>query len=495
MYSAPTFALIALFAAEPFSESMPWIQDPGDDLGLTPMERLYGEDPATMDVPIESFWQGNQLYTRDSYAKDIFFQAGMEPIPAMSYDPSPGILYIEMNGVTLTPNCGNGDVANAALNCSPLVDGETSFPPYGSADQQASMFQTLQNYYGDFNLVMSTSRPPEWVPYTMAVIGGTAGNAGQPGGTCGVANVACDGLKRNHVSLSFPQSCPGNVAEIAAQETAHNWGLEHTNNSNDLMYPFVTGGGAFLDQCMAISHATGDGITQCGYIHELYCGEEQQNSYEELMGVFGPREADNVPPEIVSVFPEDGAVFATTDTFDVTGMVSENSNFIAAKWTLEGGEEGPFTRCTNNVCDQDFNLGVGFNPNDTPLDFVALVQPPVGEYTATFEVMDAYGGYDMRVVTFHVTEDGETGPPPDTDSDTATGTGTGSDSDSDSDSDDEGDEDDDGDEDDGDSDTDGTGIDQPAPRDCACRTPAPDGPMVLLFAGLGLAFLPRRRQS
>ena len=152
-------------------------------------------------------------------------------------------------------------------------------------------------------------------------------------------------------------------------------------------------------------------------------------------------------------------------------------------------------RCTNNVCDQDFNLGVGFNPNETPLDFIALVNPPVGEYTATFEVMDAYGGYDMRVVTFYVTEDGSTGPAPSTgtDSDTDSGMGSGDESDSDptSDEDDEGDEDDD----DSDSDTDGAPAGGAAPRGCACRTPTPDGPMLLLFAGLGLAFLPRRRRQ
>ncbi len=394
------------------SETASWVLKSDDEWRLSELERTYGLDPQALEG-IEPFWQDGMLFTPDGLAESILAQVGLDPVRAMNYEPTVGILYVEMNGVTLSPFCGNGEVANAARNCTPLVSQQTSFPAYGNGSQQSSVFQQLRNYYDPFNIVMTTSRPPDWVPYTMAVIGGSAGQAGLGGGVCGVANVACDGLKRNHVSLTFPNSC-GGVAETAAQETSHNWGLEHTNNTQDLLYPFNNGGSkSFVDSCMAISHATGAGITQCGYIHEIYCpagGGEQQNSYAELMGVFGPREVDDIAPEIISTTPENGAVVGTDASFTVSAKVSENGRFLAAKWTfLEGLPEGvdSFTRCTNKVCDDDYNFGVGFDPNAADYPFLQFSPPiPPGVYSMQFEVMDAYGNYDSKTISFEVSEDG-----------------------------------------------------------------------------------------
>ncbi|HEY8378110.1 MAG TPA: hypothetical protein VIK91_16555, partial [Nannocystis sp.] len=316
---------------KPISPDAPWAIAPEGP--RSHYEELFGEpyDPTL----VEPRWDGNLLFDGESLALGILEEQGL-PLPALDHDPTPGVLYLAMDGVTLRPKC-NGyhpQQANAALNCSPLVSKETTFPvPPGGENTKAVVLQKLRNYYAAFNLVITTTRPPDWLPYTMAVIGGTSSNAGQPNGVCGVANVACDGAKRNHVSLTFPSSCVGVTAEVAAQETAHNWGLEHTDVQADLMYPFVAGGNSFRDECMDISHATGSGITQCTYVHKVYCPEgqgEQQNSHAELMGVFGPREEDTIPPEIVSITPPDGSVFTTADTFLVSAQVTDNSNFVGA---------------------------------------------------------------------------------------------------------------------------------------------------------------------
>ncbi len=419
-------------AAEPrrIRDDIPWALHPGDDLDKTPFERVYGVAAEDL-APVEPVWDGTLLYTRDSAARDTLAQQGLEPQHAVSYDASPGVLYVAMQGITLTPDtCSGGETANSAKRCSPLVDEETSFPAAGNAQQQAAIFNELAEYYEPFDLVLTTSEPPDWMPYTMAVIGGSAGLAGQPNGVCGVANVQCDGLRRNHVSLTFPGSCGGSAA-TAAQESAHNWGLEHTENTNDLLYPYSNGGNkSFVDQCMTISHATGDGVTQCDYIHEAYCpagGGEQQNTYQELLGVFGPRTPDNQAPRIVSTFPEDGATFTTADTFTATAQVEENSNFVAVKWSLEGGDT-TLSRCSNNVCDADYNAGVGFDPNEIDWVFTTLTTPPAGEYVLQFEVLDAYGGYDSETITVTVLEaDGGSGDPS-----TQGGDDSGSSSDSDS---------------------------------------------------------------
>ena len=295
--------------------SAPWAVAPEGPRSY--LERVSGERIDPRDVP--PVRDGNLVFDAEGMSVDMLEALDIPPSAALDHDPTPGVLYLAMDGVQIKPTCGGPQVANAALNCSPLVDQVVDFPPLagGNGQVKASAFQKLSNYYAPFNLVMTIARPPDWLPYTMSVVGGTSQSAGQGNGVCGIANVACDGAKRNHVSLSFSDSCPGDVAEVAAQETAHNWGLEHTDVQSDLMYPYVAGGSSFRDQCMDISHATGSGMTQCTYVHKLYCPDgagEQQNSYGELMGVFGPREADTEKPVIGSVTPPDGTVLSTADS-------------------------------------------------------------------------------------------------------------------------------------------------------------------------------------
>jgi len=394
-------------------EAEPWAQVVTGEQSKSLFERRYGAEAEAARQAFQPFMQDGVLYDRDSGAADMYRQLGVPPLHAENYEPTVGVLYVETGGVTLNPTCGNGESANAAKNCTPLVDSTITFPAIGGG-AGAGLFQELQSYYEPFNLVMTQNRPPDYLPYTMAVVGGSAQLAGFSG-ACGVANVACDGLKRNHVSLTFPESCGGS-ANTAAQETAHNWGLEHTDNAGDLMYPFNMGGfQQFVDSCMTISHATGDGNTQCGYVHEVYCPAgkgEVQNSYGELMGVFGPRAVDSVEPEVVSVFPENGAVFSTSDTVLVTAEIDDDSRMVGVKWTWEEGlPEGTdsYTKCTNKVCDEDFVTGASFDPSEIAWDFVNLQEPPVGVYSFKVEVLDAYGNYDSRTITFEVTEDGSEG--------------------------------------------------------------------------------------
>jgi MYXO-CTERM domain-containing protein len=406
----PILLLVAsIDPGQPIAASVPWAVAP-DDGPRTYLERVTGKriDPRSI-APIR---EGDMVFDAESMAVDLL-AAIDAPLPGLDHPVTPGILIVALNGVTIKPLCGGTQLANGALNCSPLVDQETIFPSAGSDQQKSSILQELKGYYADFNLVVETNRPPDWVPYTLSVIGGTSGNAGYENGICGIANVACDGGKRNHVSLSFSASCPGDAALTAGQETAHNWGLEHTDVEADIMYPFVVGAGSFLDMCMAISHATGSGQTQCSYVHELYCPDgqgEQQNSKGELLGVFGPKAVDTTKPTIVSVTPADGSVFSDKDSINISAMVTDDSTFRAVKWTWvdrlpDDLKEDGYTRCTNEVCTDDYSA---WKPLDESWDFLNLKQPPVGHYSFKLEAMDHYGNYTSQTLAFDVVPDGET---------------------------------------------------------------------------------------
>lgn len=406
----------------PISAATPWAIAPADH-PRTLHEELFGKKvDITATAPLED---GRLLFDGESLARDVLAQQGL-PLPGLDHDPTPGVLFLAMDGLTLKPTCGGGQQANGALNCSPLVKKQTTFPKVtGGENTKAVVVQELGNFFGAYNLVITTNRPPDYLPYTMAVIGGTSGNAGQQNGVCGIANVACDGAKRNHVSLTFPDSCIGTTAEIAAQETAHNWGLEHTDVQADLMYPFVAGGNSFRDECMPISHATGSGVTQCTYVHELYCPAgkgEQQNSHTELLGVFGPREEDKIAPEILSMSPADGSQIPFGEPIQITAKVTDNSNMLGVKWTWIDGlppdfQDSGYTRCTNQVCTDDFGP---WRPISDPWDFINLDGAPPGNYSFKLEVMDAYGNSDTQMIAFTVLPNpsdpttGTTGDPPTT---------------------------------------------------------------------------------
>ena len=137
-------------------------------------------------------------------------------------------------------------------------------------------------------------------------------------------------------------------------------------------------------------------------MHEIHCpaGDgEQQNSFAELMGVFGPRSPDGTPPDIVEIYPEDGSVFTPEDSFVIGARVEEDGTMVGVKWTwLEGLPEDldAFSRCTNNVCDENYSPGPSYVVDDITWEFVSLQQPPEGTYVFQFEVLDAYGNYDTE---------------------------------------------------------------------------------------------------
>ena len=66
----------------------------------------------------------------------------------------------------------------------------------------------------------------------LAVVGGTSSLLGHTSTSCGLATLQCGGERRNLVSFTFGGSCGGwddpvSVANVIAQESAHNLGLEH----------------------------------------------------------------------------------------------------------------------------------------------------------------------------------------------------------------------------------------------------------------------------
>lgn len=351
------------------------------------------------------------------------FAAEPDDTQAFSYEPTAAIIYITGDGVSLNSNCGEFN-SHSALGCSSLIagGGAVEAPPWPSKDGVAQVFATASEQFEAYNAVFTAARPPQWIPYTMIVM--TDGAPLGQSQNCGIVRDTCDGTNRRSIGFLFQGEggCSTSPTRFIAKSLAQIFGLETNDVPEDFLYHGVPNLSAeFIDECLQLTLDAGE----CSYAHEQYCDELQQNSHQELLGVLGPREVDDQPPVIVSIFPEDGANIEADQVVLITAEVEENSNFIAGRWSLTGGGQ-EIDRCTNEVCDFDYTVPLGRDVSELNWDFLELEDAPLGEYVLTFDVADAYGGLASRTITFNIVEPGF--------NESGSSSGSSSDTDDDSDS-------------------------------------------------------------
>jgi hypothetical protein len=336
-------------------------------------------------------------------------EIGIDPPTAFgSAGPRGALLYLAMDGISLRPCDDATEAANSAKSCTSIVDDLTEFPAWGDAAQRAALAQQVAAHFAPYDVTVTMERPPEYMPYTLTAIGGTAALASDEA-VCGIGNLDCGARERNEVGVVFPDQPNCTPHKTIAHESGHNFGLEHTDDPDDIMsYTIVYDGTyAFRDACMPIYHAEPNEAAYCGLTHAQLCADgEHQNSAAELVAALGPARADAVAPTVVDVSPANDSVFTTEDTVLIGARVVEDGNFVGARWTWIGGlpDELPFghDRCTNGMCTDSFVNPMG-DP-DVAWDYLVLDGPPVGEYLFVFEVMDAHGNETVVDVAFEVVD-------------------------------------------------------------------------------------------
>src|SRR5205823_12916210 len=156
-----------------------------------------------------------------------------------------------------------------------------------------------------------TDTPPADGPYTMVMVGGNATIIGQPSGVAGLAPLDCGDQNDSDIAFAFTDLFATddvhNLAVTIAQESAHSFGLGHTGDPTDLMYPAVSGReAAFQDHQMKI-YDLGSTSTSCD-------GTGVQNSYQLMMINEGGSAPDLVPPDVGFVAPVADASVPSTFT-------------------------------------------------------------------------------------------------------------------------------------------------------------------------------------
>lgn len=283
-------------------------------------------------------------------------------------------------------------------NCSAIFDG-TVLPFTGDAGRRAAVVQVMRNDLKQFGIVVTDVRPPSG-DYDMEMIGDW--NPAPGGGFAGVApSIDCFNGTGGEVSFTLDYtSSPTGIAKAVLQEIAHTWGLEHVDSKADLLYPTTQSvpDPTFVDECFPIVQLDQNNQpipdnAQCDNQHEQFCGQNQQNSYQELLQIFGPGEPDLTAPTVEITAPAEGA--EVDPKFDL--KISTADNLTPQVLALSLKIEGPSAAETDPTAWP--------SPSDLTYPIAGLAP---GDYTVTAIVVDEDDNEALDTV--HFTVKGEPSP-------------------------------------------------------------------------------------
>jgi MYXO-CTERM domain-containing protein len=272
---------------------------------------------------------------------------------------------------------------NAPNNTTQLSACSGNLAAYGQGSKRTASFQNLASHYEPFDVIVSDTRPGTST-FSMAMA--TTTNCY---GSLGVSPLDCGDQNPNNISFCFIGANDNMSAAVhgacLAHELGHAFGLDHVNDSGDIMNPTIYDGSmTFKDQCIS---TTGGG---CG--SHPGCGGGQQNGYAELMALFGPSSPDVAPPTVEITYPNDGDTFDAGADFTITveanddkGVVSidlynngtnqSTDNASPWSWDVQDIPEGSysfhviaFDQAGNEATSNTVNIGVGEAPAPDPGD-------------------------------------------------------------------------------------------------------------------------------
>jgi Bacterial Ig domain len=154
------------------------------------------------------------------------------------------VIYVSFGGERLLGSSSDDATTNHSQIC------DTQIPPYNGAvpapkvtQQQAvdAVADRLRTFYAPYNVSVVTSRPASG-SYTMVVVGGSHAMGCEPAGVAGVSPLDCNNFNKSNVVYDFSDDQSPDyggvvaIAVTAGHETGHSFGLEHTDNANDIMY-------------------------------------------------------------------------------------------------------------------------------------------------------------------------------------------------------------------------------------------------------------------
>ena len=343
-----------------------------------------------------------------SSVKGLSFGPGREPAPAEQPGPpartpalaaagpdalpaapgTPHTLYINFDGAVLRRGCGN----DSRRDCSTLADLFDGYigPFPGTEARRVAILESVRKDLKDIGVRTTWTRPPPEPGYTMVLYGDIGDQD-----FAGIAPyIDCGNLWPNDTCFagSFQGSNTG--ATVILQEAAHTWGLEHVDSPFDNLHPFVDAAAPyFQDQCNKIVANTDlvETAGVCNLVHEKFCETGYQNSYRELLYLFGPSQPDITAPRLDITSPADGSFHVAPVDLQLLGEIVDDVD--PQFYTIDVRQAGETLLSL-----EGFRLALG------------ITRPPPGEYDLVVTVTDQAGNAGSDRVRFTILPPGSEDP-------------------------------------------------------------------------------------
>ena len=254
--------------------------------------------------------------------------------------PPQRTIFLNKAGGTYFPGANNSSTNRSSIVSNPSTVGAYE----GTAAQWSALVTCVRNQFSRFNVVV-TDVDPGAAQHLEAVMGGKPQDIGMGSGVGGVAPMFgdCSVVERAVVYIFTTVLGSTQVeCEVAAQEIAHAYGLDHEYLCKDPM--------TYLGGCGAKSFQDVD--AQCGeyQARECMCGGTTQNSVQEMLATLGPAGSTPPPPPppppgdtgaptVAITSPADGATLPANATISVVATASDDLGVTAIEllWTQSTG--------------------------------------------------------------------------------------------------------------------------------------------------------------
>ncbi|MCK6546223.1 Ig-like domain-containing protein [Myxococcota bacterium] len=316
-------------------------------------------------ITLEAPWE----HARASGSIDSFVGRPPRGLVAWAGPGQPPLpIFLNRNGGTYSP--GQDD---SRFNTSIVPNRQSTVSAYaGSNAQWQQIVDCITEMFAPYNVVI-TETEPAGGEYVESVIGGRPGQLGLPNGVGGVAPIDsfnCS-IIPNAIVFTFAEvvgNAPQESCEIAAQEIAHAFSLDHEYYCPDPM--------TYLSGCGDKTFRDYD--AQCGEYspRACNCNRARQNSVQTLIQKLGtntgqpppPPPNDPTPPTVTVNSPANNATLPQDSTIQVSATVTDNIQVSAVElvWSFNnsvfacpGQSGGGAVSCTVSGSNYTWSIRVG----------------------------------------------------------------------------------------------------------------------------------------
>lgn len=284
-----------------------------------PSDLSSSASPAALDLSLRPSSARPEAERSRPAATAPLTARGPDVLPAMP--GTPHTLYVNFDGAVLRRGCGN----DSRHDCSTLADLFDGYigPFVGTEARRVAIIESVRKDLREIGVRTTWRRPPEDPGYTMVLYGDIGAQD-----FAGIAPyIDCGNLWANDTCFAGAFQGSNTGATIILQEAAHTWGLEHVNSPFDNLHPFVEAPAPFFqDQCNKIVANTDlvETAGTCNLVHEMFCETGFQNSFRELLYLFGPAQPDIVAPVLELTSPADGSYHVLPVELSLYGEVVDD---------------------------------------------------------------------------------------------------------------------------------------------------------------------------